>query len=105
MPPLFRDLVSALIAGHGKLDVIAKLDNRDAIGQRLQALAPQLVLIGLGGGEADDIASAVLGFVPDAKVIAFSSDSRHAFVHQLHQPRKALLDISSQQLIDAVLGF
>jgi DNA-binding NarL/FixJ family response regulator len=105
MPSMFRDLVTALIAGHRKLDVIAALDTRDAIEQRLQALAPQLVLIGLGSGEADEIGPAVSGFVPDAKVIAFSSDGRHAFVHQLHQPRRVLLDISSQQLVDAVLGF
>jgi DNA-binding NarL/FixJ family response regulator len=105
MPPMFRDLVTALIAGHRKLDVIAMLETRDAIHQRLQTLAPQLVLIGLGSGEPDDIGPAMLGFVPDAKVIAFSSDGRHAFVHQMHQPRKVLLDISSQQLIEVMLGF
>ncbi len=103
MPPLFRDLITASIARHGNVDVIAELDTRDAIEQRLQSLAPQLVLIGLGRGEGDAIGPALARFVPNAKVIAFSSDGRHAFVHRMHQPREILLDISPQQLIDAVL--
>lgn len=105
MPPLFRDLVTALIAAHSNVDVVAELDNRNAIEQRLQSLAPELVLIGLGSGEGDEIGPALAGSVPNARVIAFSSDKRHAFVHQLHRERRILLDISPQQLIDAALGF
>ena len=45
------------------------------------------------------------GSLPNATVIAFSSDKRHAFVHQSHGQRKILLDLSPRQLIDAALGF
>jgi DNA-binding NarL/FixJ family response regulator len=104
MQPMLRDLITELIAGHTDVDVIAELDTREAIGQPLQSLAPELVLIGLGKGEGDEIGPLLLGLLPDAKVIAFSSDGRHAFVHRLHRPRTVLPDISPQQLIDTVLG-
>jgi DNA-binding NarL/FixJ family response regulator len=104
MAPLFRDLVTVLLAGHCSIDLVAEIDNRIAIEQRLQALAPELVLIGLGAGEGDEIGSTLAGSVPGARLIAFSSDNRHAFVHQLHRPRSVLLDFSSQQLVDAALG-
>jgi DNA-binding NarL/FixJ family response regulator len=104
MAPLFRDLVTALLGAHCNVDLVAEIDNRLAIEQRLQALAPELVLIGLGGGEGDEIGAALAGSVPCARLIAFSRDKRHAFVHQLHRPRRVLLDISSRELIDAALG-
>ena len=104
MAPLFCDLVTGLLAAHCNIHLVAKIDNRAAIEQRLQSLAPELVLIGLGDGESDEIASALAGSVPNARVIAFSSDNRHAFVHQLERPRRVLLDISPRQLVDAALG-
>jgi DNA-binding NarL/FixJ family response regulator len=104
MPPLFRDLVTALIAAYSSVDMVAELDSRNAIEQRLQSLAPELVLIGLGCGEGDEIGPALARSAPNARVIAFSSDNRHAFVHQLHRQRRILLDISPRQLIDVALG-
>jgi DNA-binding NarL/FixJ family response regulator len=104
MSPLFRDLVTGLIAAYCNIDLVAEIDNRTAIEQQLQVLAPELVLIGLGDGEADEIGPALAGSVPNARVIAFSNDKRHAFVHQLHRRRRVLLDVSTRQLIDAALG-
>ena len=104
MSPLFRDLVTGLIAAHCNIDLVAGIDDRTAIEQRLHALAAELVLIGLGEGEGDEVGPVLAGSMPNARVIAFTSDIRHAFVHQLHRPRRVLLDISSQQLIDAALG-
>jgi DNA-binding NarL/FixJ family response regulator len=103
MSPLFRDLVTGLIAAHCNLDQVAAIDDRTAIEQRLQALAPDLVLIGLGAGEDDQIGPVLAGSAPNATVIAFSSDNRQAFVHHLHRQRKILLDLSPRQLIDAAL--
>jgi DNA-binding NarL/FixJ family response regulator len=103
MPPIFRDLITELISGHRNLNVVADLDNRDGLEQRLPALAPDLVLIGLGRNEGDEIAFSLVRLLPNAKVIAFSSDGRHAFVHRMQPQRTVLLDVSPQMLIDAIL--
>jgi hypothetical protein len=104
MSPLFRDLVTSLMSVHCIVELVAELDDRESIEQRLQALAPELALIGLRAGEGDGIGRTLSGAVPGARLIAFSSDNRHAFVHQLHRPRRILLDFSPRQLIDTALG-
>jgi DNA-binding NarL/FixJ family response regulator len=104
MPPLFRDLIAELMAAHGSLDVVAELRTRNAFAERLRSLSPDLVLIGLGGNEGDEIGLSLVRLLPNAKVIAFSSDGRHAFVHQMRPQRKMLLDLSPQMLIDAIVG-
>jgi DNA-binding NarL/FixJ family response regulator len=105
MSPLLRDLVTELIAAHCNIDLVAEIDSRATIEQELQALAPELVLVGLGEGEGDEIGAELAGSVSKATVIAFSSDNRHAFVHQKNRPRRVLVDMSPRQLVDAALGF
>jgi hypothetical protein len=105
MLPIFRDLVAELMAGHRNLNVVEVLDTRDGLEDRLRAIQPDLVLIGLGRNERDDIGLPLVRLLPNAKVIAFSRDGRHAFVHRMHPQRTALLDLSAQVLIDVIVGF
>ena len=65
---------------------------------------PDLVLIGLGRLEGDEIGLSLVRLLPNAKVIAFSSDGRNAFTHRMQPQRTALLDVSPQMLIDAISG-
>ena len=102
--PILRDLITELMAGHGHLDVVGELDTRDRLEEQLRALAPDLILIGLGRDEGDEIGLSLMRFLPNAKVIAFSSDLRHAFVHRMQPQRIALLDVSPQMLIDTIMG-
>jgi len=104
MSPLFRDLIVELMAGHVDLDVVGELDTRDGLEQHLRSLAPTLVLVGLGRNEGDEIGLSLVRLLPNAKVIAFSSDGRNAFVHRMQPQRTELLEDSPQMLIDAVLG-
>jgi DNA-binding NarL/FixJ family response regulator len=105
MSPIFRDLVTALMAGHWPLDVVRELNTRDGIEEQLRGLAPNLILIGLGRNEGDEIGFALTRLLPTAKVIAFSNDARDAFVHRAQHQRTVLLDVSPQMLIDAIIGF
>jgi hypothetical protein len=82
MSPLFSDILVQQIGGHVDLDIVAKIDTRDRLEERLRAIGPDLVLIGLYHGEADEIAHSLLAAAPVAKVIAFSTDGRHAYVHK-----------------------
>ncbi len=104
MSPIFRDLITELMAGHGNLDVIGELDTRDALDEQLRALAPDLILIGLRRDERDELGLSLVGLLPTAKVIAFSSDGRDAFVYHMQPQRTALRDVSPQMLIETILG-
>jgi DNA-binding NarL/FixJ family response regulator len=104
MSPLFRELVAELIAGHADLDVVGELDTRNELGEQLRSLAPDLIFIGLRREEGDEIGLSLARLLPNAKVIAFSSDGRHAFVHHMQPQPTVLIDVSPQMLIDAILG-
>jgi len=104
MPPIFRDLITELLAGHGSLDIVWQPDTREGLEEPLRALAPDLILIGLRREEGNEIGLSLVSLLPNAKVIAFSSDGRHAYLHRMQPQRTALLDVSPQILIDAILG-
>ena len=103
MSPILRDLITGLMAGRRDLDVVEEFDSRDGLEERLQAVTPDLILIGLRSNEADEISVPLVRLLPNAKVIAFSSDGHHAFVHRMHPQRTELLDVSAETLIDTIL--
>ena len=103
MSPMLRDLVTELMAEHVNLDLVGELDTRDGLEENLQALVPDLIVIGLGRGEGDEIGLSLVTFLPNAKVIAFSSDVRHAFFHRMQPQRTVLLDVSPQTLTDTIV--
>jgi DNA-binding NarL/FixJ family response regulator len=104
MSPILCDLIAGLMAGQRNLDVVEELDTRDRLEEQLAAIAPALVLIGLGKNEPDEIGLPLARLLPNAKVIAFSSDGRRAFVYSMQPQRTVLLDVSPQMVIDAILG-
>jgi DNA-binding NarL/FixJ family response regulator len=104
MPRMLSDIIAKLVEDRTPLSVIARLRTRFDMQVRLPALAPDLVLIGLSVDEDDEIASAALELVPDARVVALSIDGRAAYVHEMHVPRAALLEVSATALVDAVLA-
>src|SRR5262249_30668507 len=73
MSPMFRNLVTELMIRHRCLNVVAELDTREGLQERLRSLAPDLILIGLRRNEGDEIGLSLLHNRPNAKVIAFSS--------------------------------
>jgi DNA-binding NarL/FixJ family response regulator len=103
MSPLLRDLIMGLMAGRRDLDVVEELDTRAGLEERLRALAPDLILIGLDKNEAEEIGVTLVRLLPNAKVIALSNDGRHAFVYRMHPQRTELLDVSAQMLVDTIL--
>ena len=102
--PLFSDILEQLIGGHVDLDLVAKIDTRDRLEERLRAIGPDLVLIGLYHGESDEIAHSLLAAAQLAKVIAFSTDGRHAYVHERPAHRTALIDVTPDGLVKAISG-
>jgi DNA-binding NarL/FixJ family response regulator len=101
--PMIFDIITTLLSARATLSVVAQFNNRAEIETQLCGASPDLILMGLQAGENDDIARALLAIVPRARVIAFSSDGRNAYVHEMRTYRKELLDVSPRVLTDAIL--
>ena len=104
MSRMLSDIITALVTDHAALDVVAEFDSRADAENRLPVIAPDLILVGLHDGETDAIGLTLLALVPSAKVIAFSSDGRNGYLHEMRAQRVELTDISPQGLIHAILG-
>jgi DNA-binding NarL/FixJ family response regulator len=99
MSPLLADIFRELLSPQVAIEVVAEIGHDGPLEQRLRALQPDLVLIGLRSGEADGIALSVVMALPHAKVIAFSSDARHAYVYKMRPHRTELNDVSKDALL------
>ena len=104
MPRILSDIIASLVEDRATLSVVARLGNRFEIESRLPVLFPDLVLIGLRGGEADAIAATALALAPAARIVAFSFDGRNAYVHEVHTHRAALMDVSPTALVKVILA-
>src|SRR5215470_11776796 len=103
MSPLLAGIIEESVSLHVALDVVARFDTRNIAEQELRDRSPDLILVGLYPDEADEVARSFLMLMPLAKVIALSSNARHAYVHQMRPRRAALIDISPQALIRELL--
>ncbi len=104
MSPMLGDIITRAVACNVVLDVVAWLDREDATADRLRMLAPELILIGLGADESDTMPLAILAVAPTAKVIAFTTDCRHAQLLEMRPQRTLLIDVTPAALVDAILG-
>ena len=66
MSRMLSDIITALVTDHAALDLVAEFDNRADAENRLSAIAPDLILIGLRDGEPDGIGRTLLALVPYA---------------------------------------
>jgi DNA-binding NarL/FixJ family response regulator len=104
LSPLLADIVERLVAGQIALEVVAHFDERDLLKEKLPKISPDLVFVGLQSRETDRIGRSLLKLLPMAKVIAFSSDARHAYIHEMRAHRATIIDVSAQALIRAIRG-
>jgi chemotaxis response regulator CheB len=99
MSPMMADIFREILSGEVKIEIVAEVRHRRLLEPRLRAIQPDLVLIGLRLHESDSIALALLMTLPNAKIIAFSSDARLAYLHQMRPHRTKLLNVSKDTLL------
>jgi hypothetical protein len=102
--PLLGDIIRRVTEGRVSIDIVAVIESRDTMTERLRALAPELILIALDGGEDDSIAAALADALPGARVLALSHDAQHLWLRQPSRDRWALANPSLQDLIAAMRG-
>jgi DNA-binding NarL/FixJ family response regulator len=103
LSPIMSDVIAALLLPQITLDIVARYEDRTEAKAQICAAGPALILIGLHKGEPDDLAAQFLARAPGAKVIAFSSDARSAYVHVMCPHRTLLADVSPCRLLAALL--
>ncbi len=101
---LLGEIIEQVLSSRVELEVVARLDDWTALCARLQPLLPDLILVGLSSDDTDALAGSILECVPGAKVIAFTGDGRHAFLHEMRAHRAALIDVTPEALIAAIIG-
>jgi hypothetical protein len=84
--------------------LVGRIHDRDRLIERLSALAPEVVFIGLRAGETDEVGALVLKAVPAAKVLVITHDARYAYLHELRPTRSELFDFSPSNLSAAIIG-
>lgn len=104
LPPLLADIIRRLTQGRVSIEVISVIDTLDALEERVHALSPELILIGLDRGEDDAIAVALVAALPGIRVLAISSDAKCISLHQAGRQRRVLVDPSLQDLVAAIRG-
>ncbi len=95
LPRMISDILEQLVVDDVALDIAARFDTRELIEDRLRAILPDLVLIGVRPGESWMIAQSVLTAVPAAKVIVFLSEGRSAYISEGHASWTYLPDCSA----------
>ena len=104
LSPLLSDIITQAVERDVKLDVVARVDDRDSLGERLRLVGPELVLIGLRAGESAAIAATALAAAPTAKVIALSADCRYAYLHEMRPYQATIVDVTPAVLAGAILS-
>jgi hypothetical protein len=102
--PLLARFIAEAAHQQAFIETVAHLDDRTLLAERLPALAPDLVVIGLRPGESDEIGAVVLELIPAAKILVMSADARCAYLHETGRPRTELPRFSRLDLLAALGG-
>jgi len=102
--PLLSALVEEAISRRLELQCIERIDERAELPERLDALQPDLVVVGLNPGESDEIGAVLLARVPRAKIVLISGGGDYAYVYEMQPHRGMLFDFSPETLAAAIFG-
>lgn len=101
-PTLLRDVIKQLMVNRVELDVVAELNVRRGLTRTLEAIRPDLVVIGLRSNESVSAIRALLTRIPATKFIALSGNGRSALGFELRLYRTDLGEASPDLLIEFI---
>ena len=91
MPYIYAGIVTTTLAERAELEIVATIENRNNLNEKLRHLAADVIFLGLENGETSDVARAALWSCPKSQIVGVSADARHVTLHFL-QPQCAVLD-------------
>jgi DNA-binding NarL/FixJ family response regulator len=102
MTQFITDIITTLISPHA--DVVGNFCSRAEVENSVSNIAPDVILVSLGGSETDVFARTLLALAPFAKVIVVTTNVSGAYLYQAGAHRVDLKDVSSEEFIAAILG-
>jgi len=103
-PTMLRDVITRLAVGRVELDVVQEFTARHALAQRLEAIKPDLVVIGLRRREPDALIRRLLSLMPMTRFIVFSGDGRTMSGLELRLYQTDLSDASPDRFFNFIRG-
>ncbi len=102
LSPFLRELVASVLAPEFPVDVVGALDTRENLAVRIREHAPDIVLLGLGEGEADAMDPLLLKASSLARILALTHNGQSAWLYESPGRRVALSDLSIASLKEAL---
>jgi len=103
VPPLLSAIVIEALSRRVQLRLLDRFADRDQLAARLAALSPDLVVIGLGQGESDEMGGALLTQAFKSKILLIGGAGAYAYLYEMRPHREILLDFSPDALLAAIL--
>lgn len=103
VPPLICAIITNALTRRVEVQLLAEWESREHLAERLATLTPDLVVVGLGPGESDALATQLLESNPLGKVLLTSSRGDSATVYEMRPHRSVLSDFSPDTLLTFVL--
>jgi hypothetical protein len=104
VPPLLAAILVEALSRRVELHLLAEFDAREGLAERLEGLAPDLLVVGLTPGEPDALGASLIQHIPRSKVLLISTSGDQAFVYEMRSCRSALSNFSPDNLLTIVLG-
>jgi DNA-binding NarL/FixJ family response regulator len=102
--PLLAAIVTEALSRGLELELLADLEQRAGLQERLRALQPELVVIGLSVGESDQLGVELLAQLPASRFLLIDAAGDYAYLHEMLPVRRVLHDFSPDNLLAAIRG-
>jgi len=102
--PLLVDLIRDVLRPKLTLDIVGVSQTRESLPQYLRNMAPDLLLLGLTGGETDAIVLPLLTTLPSVVILAVAPSGEHAWLYEMQPHRSILSNLSVASLAQALVS-
>jgi hypothetical protein len=103
LSPLLSAIVAAAVLPCANLRLLQEIHSRDHLGALAGFSRVDLIVVGLGSGESDDIAHSILTHAPEAKVLLISGSGNYAYFFRSKLDRIVLFDFPPASLRELIL--
>lgn len=102
MPPILNDIVQTLVAGASALEIVAHVGPEDDLVAAVKEFRADVVMTGVAS--SPPVSEALMLAQPGLRVLTLSADGRTGYLDRLAPQRMVLMDVSPDELIDALMG-
>jgi DNA-binding NarL/FixJ family response regulator len=102
LPAMISDIVRETLAAHSDVQIVAEVESRTALRERLAATDAEIAIVGLAMGETPGEFAELLRAHPGLTVLAISLEDDMAYHCRMCMLVSVTPELSLQQLVDAL---